>query len=94
MSRGASRKSPDDVLLDVRERCLAALVEHLKASGKTQAQLARELNVTPSRVSALMLGRAEEFRLDMLLTLSLRAGGTVTADELVAFPRPAGRRKA
>lgn len=93
MSRGTARKSPDDVLLDVRERCLTALVEHLKASGKTQAQLARDLSVTPSRVSALMLGRAEEFRLDMLLTLSLRAGGSVTPDELVAFPRPGNRRK-
>jgi predicted XRE-type DNA-binding protein len=93
VSRGPSRKSPDDALLDVRERCLAALVEHLKASGKTQAQLARDLSVTPSRVSALMLGRAEEFRLDMLLTLSIRAGGTVTADELVTFPRSGSRRK-
>lgn len=86
-------QSPETALLILRERCLAALVERLKATGKAQVQLASELGITPSRVSALMQGRADEFRLDMLVTLAVRAGGVVTDAELVTFPRARATRK-
>lgn len=42
------------------------IAEHLKTLKKTQAEIARQLDIQQPRVSALMNGHAEQFTLDCL----------------------------
>jgi predicted XRE-type DNA-binding protein len=43
----------------------------------TQAEAAKVLGISQSRVSDLIRGKFEKFSLDMLITLATRAGKTV-----------------
>ena len=55
----------------------------IEASEWTQVVAARELGVSQSRVSDLVRGKWQQFSLDMLVTLAVRAGRRVNI-ELVA----------
>jgi predicted XRE-type DNA-binding protein len=50
------------------------MARQFKTQGWTQAEAARRLGVTQPRISRLVKGKAEDFSLDMLLTLAARAG--------------------
>jgi predicted XRE-type DNA-binding protein len=61
-------------LLRLRSGLMVELGEYLKGTGRPQADIARQLGISQARVSKLIRGRFEEFRLDMLVTLAVRAG--------------------
>ena len=60
--------------LQLRSALMAELKKHLREQNLTNADTARLLRITPARVSALINGKFEEFRIDMLVTLAIRAG--------------------
>lgn len=70
-------------ILQMRARLMSDLREQIEARNMTQTTAAEWLGITQSRVSDLMRGKWERFSLEMLITLSTRAGRHVTL-ELVA----------
>jgi predicted XRE-type DNA-binding protein len=65
------------VVLSMRAEVMASLRNLIVKRGWTQAEAARQLGVTQSRISDLVRGRFEKFSLDMLITLAARAGRNV-----------------
>jgi len=61
-------------LLAMRADLMAKLRLTIEEKGWTQAEAAKVLGIAQSRVSDLVRGKWEEFSLDMLITLSSRAG--------------------
>ena len=61
-------------VMALRAEVMIRMEQHLKAQGWTQAEAAKRLGITQPRVSRLIRGRWEDFSLDMLLTLAVRAG--------------------
>ncbi|MBK5929887.1 helix-turn-helix domain-containing protein [Halochromatium salexigens] len=61
-------------VMKLRAEIMIRTAQQLKAKGWTQAEAARHLGITQPRVSRLVKGKAEDFSLDMLLTLATRAG--------------------
>ena len=72
------------VLLQMRANLMNELRQVIKASGWTQVVAARELGVSQSRVSDLVRGKWQQFSLDMLVTLAVRAGRRVNIELLAA----------
>jgi predicted XRE-type DNA-binding protein len=71
--------SPDEAaVLQMRADLMADLRKLIKAKRLTQAKAAEILGVSQSRVSDLIRGKWERFSLEMLITLSTRAGMRVT----------------
>lgn len=60
--------------LKLRSELLIRISEELRAKGLTQAGAAKVLHITQPRVSALMQGKIEEFRLDSLVDMTHRLG--------------------
>ena len=60
--------------LEIRATLLRGLQDWLTDSGKTQAVIARQLNITQARVSDLKRGKINSFSLDLLVKLAARAG--------------------
>jgi predicted XRE-type DNA-binding protein len=56
------------------------ITEKIKASGLTQSKTANLLNITQPRVSALMQGKIEQFRLDNLVDIAHRLGLSVSLE--------------
>ena len=76
--------SPEEAsLLQMRAGLMNELRQVIDARGWTQLAAARELGVSQSRVSDLVRGKWQQFSLDMLVTLAVRAGLRVNV-ELVA----------
>jgi predicted XRE-type DNA-binding protein len=70
--------SPEEAaLLQLRAQLMADLRETLSARGWTQTQAAQALGVSQSRISDLVRGKWQQFSLDMLITLAVRAGRRV-----------------
>lgn len=70
--------APDEVaVLTLRAELMVTLRKLIAARRWTQAQAAKELGVTQSRISDLVRGKHEKFSLDMLVALAARAGRTV-----------------
>ena len=65
------------VVLSMRAEVMASLRNLIVKRGWTQAEAARQLGVTQSRISDLVRGRFEKFSLDMLVSLAARAGRSV-----------------
>jgi predicted XRE-type DNA-binding protein len=65
------------VVLSMRAEVMASLRNLIAKRRWTQAEAARQLGVTQSRISDLVRGRFEKFSLDMLITLAARAGRNV-----------------
>jgi len=61
-------------VMKMRAEVMIQTALKLKEHGWTQAEAARHLGITQPRVSRLLKGKAEDFSLDMLLTLAARAG--------------------
>jgi predicted XRE-type DNA-binding protein len=71
--------SPDEAaVLQMRADLMADLRKFIKAKRLTQAKAAEIFGVSQSRVSDLIRGKWERFSLEMLITLSTRAGMRVT----------------
>ena len=71
--------SPDEAaVLQMRADLMADLRKFIKAKKLTQGKAAEILGVSQSRVSDLIRGKWERFSLEMLITLSTRAGMRVT----------------
>lgn len=60
--------------LRLRSELMFELCRHLREQNLSNAEAARLLRVTPARASALMRGKFEDFRIDMLVALAIRAG--------------------
>ncbi|MGD2130912.1 MAG: XRE family transcriptional regulator [Lysobacterales bacterium] len=60
--------------LKLRSELLMRVVEELRARGLTQARAAEMLCITQPRVSALMQGKIDQFRLDSLVDFTHRLG--------------------
>jgi predicted XRE-type DNA-binding protein len=61
-------------VMRLRAEMMIRIQQHIKAQGWTQAEAARQLGVTQPRISRLFKHKVEDFSLDMLLTLAIRAG--------------------
>jgi predicted XRE-type DNA-binding protein len=65
-------------ILQMRADLMSDLRKFIKAKRLTQAKAAEILGVSQSRVSDLIRGKWERFSLEMLITLSTRAGMRVS----------------
>ena len=68
----------------MRAYLMNELRQVIEASEWTQVVAARELGVSQSRVSDLVRGKWQQFSLDMLVTLAVRAGRRVNIALLAA----------
>ena len=67
--------SPEDAaVLQMRADLMAKLRKFIETKKLTQANAAKVLCVSQSRVSDLVRGKWEKFSLEMLVTLATRAG--------------------
>ena len=60
--------------LKLRSALMMEIAERLKNQGFTQTQAAEVLHITQPRVSALLKGKINEFRLDSLVDMAHRLG--------------------
>ena len=60
--------------LKLRSALMMEIAERVRARGLTQKQAAELLKITQPRVSALLSGKIEEFRLDSLVDIAHRLG--------------------
>ncbi len=60
--------------LKLRSALMIEITEKIKSEGLTQAQAAEILQITQPRVSALLKGKINEFRLDSLVDMAHRQG--------------------
>jgi predicted XRE-type DNA-binding protein len=73
--------SPEEAsLLQMRADLMNELRQVIVAHGWTQVAAARELRISQSRVSDLVRGKWQQFSLDMLVTLAVRAGRQVNVE--------------
>jgi predicted XRE-type DNA-binding protein len=73
--------SPEEAsLLQMRADLMNELRQVIEARGWTQVTAARELGISQSRVSDLVRGKWQQFSLDMLVTLAVRAGRQVNLE--------------
>ena len=62
----------------LRSELIHVITLHIKDSGLKQREVAQLLGVSQPRVSALMKGDFESFRLDTLVGFAVRCGRTVS----------------
>ena len=60
--------------LKLRSALMMEIAERIKDQGLTQTQAAEVLHITQPRVSALLKGRINDFRLDSLVDMAHRLG--------------------
>jgi len=60
--------------LKLRSELMTVIIENIQNRGLTQQQAADLLHITQPRVSALLQGKIDEFRLDMLVDIAHRLG--------------------
>ena len=67
--------SPEEAAdLEIRATLLQGLQDWVKATGKTQAEVAKQLGITQARVSDIKRGKLNSFSLDLLIKIAARAG--------------------
>ena len=64
--------------MKLRSALMIAIVDHINAEGLTQVAAAKKMHITQPRVSALIQGKIEAFRLDTLVDLIHKLGMHVT----------------
>lgn len=64
--------------LKLRSALMVEIAERIKDQGLTQTQAADALHVTQPRVSALLKGKINDFRLDSLVDMAHRLGMRVS----------------
>lgn len=73
--------SPEEAaLMTMRAQLMTDLRGLLSDRGWTQTQAAAALGVSQSRISDLVRGKWQQFSLDMLVTLAVRAGRRVRVE--------------
>ena len=60
--------------MKIRSALMIAVTQKIKADGMNQTQAANKLGITQPRVSGLMQGKIDMFRLDMLVNFALLLG--------------------
>jgi predicted XRE-type DNA-binding protein len=60
--------------LKLRSELITVIIENVKSRSLTQQQASDLLHITQPRVSALLQGKIDEFRLDMLVDIAHRLG--------------------
>ena len=60
--------------LKLRSTLMMEIAERIKEQGLTQTQAAEVLHITQPRVSALLTGKINDFRLDSLVDMAHRLG--------------------
>jgi len=71
----ALEDSPEDAAnMTMRSNVMATLNETVRGWNLPQAQAARRLGITQTRLNDLLRGKINKFSLDTLLTLAMRAG--------------------
>ena len=60
--------------LKLRSALMMQIAERIKSQGLTQAQAAEVLHITQPRISALINGKINDFRLDSLVDMAHRLG--------------------
>ena len=60
--------------LKLRSELMTVIILNIQNRGLTQQQAADLLHITQPRVSALLQGKIDEFRLDMLVDIAHRLG--------------------
>ena len=60
--------------LKLRSTLMMQIAERIKEQGLTQTQAAEALHITQPRVSALLKGKINDFRLDSLVDMAHRLG--------------------
>jgi predicted XRE-type DNA-binding protein len=60
--------------LKLRSALMIEIAEQIKQQGLTQTQAAEVLHITQPRVSALLKGKINDFRLDSLVDMAHRLG--------------------
>jgi predicted XRE-type DNA-binding protein len=60
--------------LKLRSALMIEIAERIKEEGLTQTQAAEVLHITQPRVSALLKGKINDFRLDSLVDMAHRLG--------------------
>ncbi len=60
--------------LKLRSALMVEIVERIKEQGLTQTRAAEVLHITQPRVSALLNGKINDFRLDTLVDMAHRLG--------------------
>jgi predicted XRE-type DNA-binding protein len=63
--------------LKLRSQLMMRIADDCKASGRTQAEVAKALGLTQPRLNALLKGRIDHFSLDALVNVASRAGMSV-----------------
>jgi predicted XRE-type DNA-binding protein len=63
--------------LKLRSQLMMRIADDCKASGRTQAEVAKALGLTQPRLNALLKGRIDHFSLDALVNIASRAGMSV-----------------
>ncbi len=64
--------------LKLRSALMAEIAERIEKQGLTQIQAAEVLHITQPRVSALLKGKINDFRLDSLVDIAHRLGMQVS----------------
>jgi len=64
--------------LKLRSALMMEIAERIKEQGLTQTQAAEVLHITQPRVSALLKGKINDFRLDSLVDMAHRLGMRVS----------------
>ena len=64
--------------LKLRSSLMIEIAERIKDQGLTQTQAAEVLHITQPRVSALLKGKINDFRLDSLVDMAHRLGMQVS----------------
>ncbi len=73
--------SPEDVeKMKLRSVFMMALSDYVKDSGETQSVVAERLGISQPRLSDLLKGKISKFSLDMLVTLTIKAGLSIKLD--------------
>jgi predicted XRE-type DNA-binding protein len=60
--------------MKLRSVLMMAITERIKEEGLNQTEAAKKLDITQPRVSALIQGKIESFRLDTLVNMAHRLG--------------------
>jgi len=66
--------------MKLRSELMAAISHQIEEDGLTQTEAAQQLHISQPRVSALLKGKIEEFRLDSLVNMAHRLGLTVSVE--------------
>ncbi len=66
--------------MKIRSELMAAISLQIEEEGLTQTEAAKRFHISQPRVSALLKGKIEEFRLDSLVNMAHRLGLNISVE--------------